>query len=224
MIRLENVSKIYHPSKNVRVVALDNVSLEIKTGEFVVILGKSGSGKSTLMYLVGLLESPTVGEVYIDQKRVSQMTDRHISNIRNKTVGFVFQQFNLIPNLTVTENVLLPSVYSSSGMTGHSLRAAENLLAIFDILDKKGAYPNQLSGGQQQRVAIARALINDPEVVIADEPTGNLDSKTGVQIMKLIQMVHKEKGKTIILVTHDREIARYGERVIELADGRIKRS
>jgi putative ABC transport system ATP-binding protein len=219
MIRLHKVSKIYRPSKDVKVTALDNVSLEIKQGEFVAILGKSGSGKSTLMYIIGLLEKPTQGEVYIKNKLTSQMNDQQISSLRNETVGFIFQQFNLIPKLPIIENVVLPMVYRSKNQRAETTKYAEYLMGRFGILEKRGAFPNQLSGGQQQRVAIARALINKPEIIIADEPTGNLDSKTGAQIMDLLEEIHQKEAKTIILVTHDQQVAKRAKRQLYLEDG-----
>lgn len=221
MIRVEHVSKIYRPSRDVTVNALIDISFEIKQSEFVAILGSSGSGKSTLLYILGLLERPTEGTVYITNKNISHLTDAEISRIRNQTIGFVFQQFNLITKLTVFENVLLPAHYSPHGVTPTVEKYALYLLRTFGILEKKDAFPNQLSGGQQQRVAITRALVNSPKIIIADEPTGNLDSKTGVQIMELIKQIHSKEGKTVILVTHDEHIAGYAKRVIRLLDGKI---
>lgn len=221
MIKLKNVAKIYKPSKDIEVVAIKNISLTINKGEFVTILGSSGSGKSTLLYIIGLLEKPSKGRVIVDQQDVSSLDDKKVSQLRNKTMGFVFQQFNLIPKLNILENVLLPLNYSPEGITQkYKLRALE-LLDSLGIVNKKDAFPNQLSGGQQQRVAIARALINNPEVIIADEPTGNLDSKTGTQIMSLIKEIHHKENKTIILVTHDQNIAKYSQRIIKINDGEI---
>jgi len=221
MIRLENVAKVYRPSRDVKVTALDNINVEIKSGEFVGILGKSGSGKSTLMYILGLLERPSNGSVYIQDKLSSDLSDQEISRLRNRTVGFIFQQFNLIPKLTVFENILLPAVYRNYGSSQEAIEYGNFLLERFGILDKKGSFPNQLSGGQQQRVAIARALINKPEIVIADEPTGNLDTKTGQQIMDLLDEIHQKEKKTIILVTHDPQIAKRAKRLLYLEDGCI---
>lgn len=223
MIRVEHVCKIYRPSKDVTVNALIDISFEIKRGEFVAILGSSGSGKSTLLYILGLLERPTDGTIYIEEKNISGLSDSEVSLIRNKTIGFVFQQFNLITKLTVLENILLPAHYSLYGVTQGVEEYAYYLLKTFGIADKKNSFPNQLSGGQQQRVAIARALVNKPEVIIADEPTGNLDSKTGVQIMDLISQIHKQEGKTVLLVTHDEHIALYAKRIIHIVDGEIKK-
>jgi len=221
MIRLENVAKVYRPSRDVKVTALDNINVEIKASEFMGILGKSGSGKSTLMYILGLLERPSSGSVYIQNKLSSDLSDQEISQLRNRTVGFIFQQFNLIPKLTVFENILLPAVYRNYANSEEAIKYGTFLLERFGILEKKGSFPNQLSGGQQQRVAIARALINKPEVIIADEPTGNLDSKTGQQIMNLLDEIHQKEKKTIILVTHDPQIAKRAKRLLYLEDGCI---
>jgi len=221
MIRLENVAKVYRPSRDVKVTALDNINVEIKASEFMGILGKSGSGKSTLMYILGLLERPSSGSVYIQNKLSSDLSDQEISQLRNRTVGFIFQQFNLIPKLTVFENILLPAVYRNYANSEEAIKYGTFLLERFGILEKKGSFPNQLSGGQQQRVAIARALINKPEIIIADEPTGNLDSKTGQQIMNLLDEIHQKEKKTIILVTHDPQIAKRAKRLLYLEDGCI---
>lgn len=221
MISLINLSKIYQPAKDVKVVALDNINVEIKTGEFVTVLGSSGSGKSTLMYQLGLLEKPTMGEIYFDNKKVSDLSDAEISYLRNQKIGFIFQQFNLILKLSVLDNILMPASYSKHGITKEKADYAHYLLKTFGIEQKKDSRPNQLSGGQQQRVAIARALVNQPSVIIADEPTGNLDSKTGLQIMELISKIHQEERKTIILVTHDTNIAKYAKRIIQIQDGKI---
>ncbi len=220
MIELHDVSKIYRPSKQVEVIALHNVTLTIHTGEFVAILGSSGSGKSTLLYVIGLLERPSSGTVLISNKDTATLPDQARSRIRGEMVGFVFQQFNLIPKLTVLENVLLPSQYKHMDEKVSRQRALE-LLETFGIGSKADAFPNQLSGGQQQRVAIARALINNPQVVIADEPTGNLDSKTGKQIIELLRDIHNKEGKTIIIVTHDPSIAAYAKRIIHIQDGEV---
>ncbi|PJE63606.1 macrolide ABC transporter ATP-binding protein [Candidatus Roizmanbacteria bacterium CG10_big_fil_rev_8_21_14_0_10_45_7] len=219
MIEVHNVSKIYRPSKQVEVVALHNITITIKKGEFVAILGSSGSGKSTLLYVIGLLERPTSGTVRIENKDTASLDDEHISRIRGEMVGFVFQQFNLIPNLTVLANVLLPSRYTPKPQAESRAIA---LLETFGIGSKVNAYPNQLSGGQQQRVAIARALMNNPNIIIADEPTGNLDSKTGKQIVELLQEIHKKEEKTIIIVTHDASIAAYAKRIIHIQDGELQ--
>jgi putative ABC transport system ATP-binding protein len=221
MIRLERVTKIYQPSKDVSVNALEDISFTIHRGEFAALLGSSGSGKSTLLYIIGLLEKATSGSIFINDKNVSKMTDAQISSIRNKMIGFVFQQFNLIAKLTVLENVLLPAAYSPQGIRKEDRDYAYYLLKTFGILEKGNSFPNQLSGGQQQRVAIARALINKPEVIIADEPTGNLDSKTGMQIMDLIKEIHAKEKKTVVLVTHDEHIAHYAKRVIRISDGKL---
>ncbi len=221
MIRLKAVTKIYHPSKDVKVIALNNISLTINKGEFVAILGSSGSGKSTLLYIIGLLEKVSSGQVIINNQDVSDLDDQQISLMRNGVMGFVFQQFNLIPKLNVFENTLLPLNYRSQNITNKDKKRAIEFLNRLGIKDKISAFPNQLSGGQQQRVAIARALINNPEVIIADEPTGNLDSKTGTQIMTLIKNIHQQEKKTVVLVTHDQNIAKYAQRIIKINDGKI---
>jgi putative ABC transport system ATP-binding protein len=221
MLRLVNLWKIYKPSKDVTVTALKEINLEIKNNDFVAILGSSGSGKSTLLYQLGLLEKPTRGEVFVKEQKVSQLSDAAVSYLRNQTIGFIFQQFNLIPKLSVLDNVLLPTAYTKNGITKDRQNFARKLLTDFGISEKASAKPNQLSGGQQQRVAVARALVNQPEVIIADEPTGNLDSHTGIQIMELIKSIHEKEKKTIILVTHDQAIAEYAHRVVQIKDGQI---
>jgi len=219
MIKLVGVSKTYKPSKDVVVNALKSINLEIQKNDFLAILGSSGSGKSTLLYQLGLLEKPSSGKIFINEKDVSNLNDAEVSYLRNQTIGFIFQQFNLILKLSVLDNVLLPTAYTKNGTTRERVAFAKKLLTDFGILEKAHARPNQLSGGQQQRVAIARALINEPDIIIADEPTGNLDSKTGLQIMDLIKTIHEKDKKTIILVTHDQQIASYAHKVIRLQDG-----
>lgn len=220
MITLSAISKIYSPSPRVHVTALDSVSCTIHPHEFVAILGPSGCGKSTLLYIIGLLEKATSGSIVINNSESTTLSDNEISHLRGKTIGFVFQQFNLISRMSVIENILLPIFYSEHHKIASKKEDARKLLLEFGIPDKENAYPNQLSGGQQQRVAIARALINDPDIIIADEPTGNLDSSNGKQIIELLTDIHK-KGKTVILVTHDSNIASYAKRVIHMRDGRI---
>ena len=221
MIQLEHISKIYKPSADVSVAALNDISLTIKTGEFVALLGPSGCGKSTLLYIIGLLEKPTNGKVIINDKDTVTLSDTTLSRIRGKTIGFIFQQFNLIPKMTILENVVLPVFYSSHHSLPEARKKGLELLTQFGIGNKADVRPNQLSGGQQQRVAIARALINNPDIIIADEPTGNLDSTNGKQIIELIDSIHKREKKTIILVTHDATIASFAKRVVRLVDGRI---
>ena len=219
-IKLQKISKRYILSDDVVFTALESVNLEIDAGEFVAIVGPSGSGKSTLMHIIGLLDKFTSGELFIGDKEIDKLNDNQISALRNEFVGFVFQQFNLLPKLTVLENVMLPSIYTKKTGIDFEERALD-LLEKFGIDSKKDSYPNKISGGQQQRVAIARALIMKPHLILADEPTGNLDSKTGEEIMKLLRELNKTEGITVIIVTHDPNIARQCQRQIKMVDGRI---
>lgn len=219
-IKLQRVSKKYVLDSEIVFTALDDISLEIKSGEFTAIVGPSGSGKSTLMHIIGLLDKVTSGEVYFGEKEIDKLTDNQISALRNEFIGFVFQQFNLLPKLTVLENVLLPSIYTKKTGIDFEKRAWD-LLKRFGIDDKAGSYPNKISGGQQQRVAIARALIMQPQLILADEPTGNLDSRTGEEIMKLLKELNKTEGITVLIVTHDLAIASQCKRQIKIVDGKI---
>jgi putative ABC transport system ATP-binding protein len=216
VIELDNIWKIYQVG-DVKVEALRGVSISIKPGEFVAITGPSGSGKSTMMNMVGALDIPSKGAIYLDGKDISKLHESELAEIRGKKIGFVFQQFNLISTLTALENVMLPMEFQDSEDSKEKAIEALELVGLKDRMNHK---PKELSGGQQQRVAIARALSNDPEVILADEPTGNLDSKTGKEIMTLFNELHK-KGKTIILITHDLNLVNYGERVIKLVDGKV---
>lgn len=218
MIRAESLQKIYKMGDNV-VKAVDGVSLNIFNGEYLVIMGPSGSGKSTLMHLIGCLDKPTAGEIYIGDVAVSKLNDVQLAKVRNKMIGFVFQQFNLLPRLTALENVELPMIYAKVPREMRRKRAKE-LLALVGLENRMYHRPTQLSGGQMQRVAIARALANEPQIILADEPTGNLDSKSGQEVLKIFSDLHSE-GLTIIVVTHDPEIAELGERVIHMRDGKI---
>jgi putative ABC transport system ATP-binding protein len=216
IIELENVWKVYEIG-DVKVQALQGVDVSVNLGEFVSITGPSGSGKSTMMNMVGALDVPTKGTIYLDGKDISKMDESTLAQVRGKKIGFVFQQFNLISTLTALENVMLPMEFQDKA---DSMKRALSALEIVGLKDRVNHKPKELSGGQQQRVAIARALANDPEVILADEPTGNLDSKTGKEIMGLFKDLNKE-GKTIILITHDTTLIKYSKRIIKLADGKV---
>ena len=199
---------------------LKGIDLQINKGEYVALMGPSGSGKSTLMNLLGCLDTPTSGTYILNGKDVSQMHDDDLAEIRNKEIGFVFQTFNLLPRTTALDNVALPMIYAGYSKSERNQRATEVLTQV-NLADRMDHQPNQLSGGQRQRVAIARALVNKPSIILADEPTGNLDSKTSVEIMNLFNEIHKN-GNTVILVTHEEDIAQYAHRIIRLRDGIIE--
>lgn len=218
ILELRNVSKKYLSNDNT-FYALKNVSLKINEGEFVSITGPSGSGKSTLMHIVGLLDNPTSGEVLLNGKNIAQLPEKQLAKIRNITLGFVFQQFNLLPKTSSLENVILPLVYSDIPQKDRNKLGVEMLTKV-GLQDKLKNTPAQLSGGQQQRVAIARALINNPQIILADEPTGNLDSKSGIAIMEFFHQLNKE-GKTIVFVTHDMDLAKQAKKIIIIKDGQI---
>jgi putative ABC transport system ATP-binding protein len=219
IIEVEDISKIYQLGES-EVRALDGVSLTIDKGEMVAIMGPSGSGKSTLMAILGCLDVPTQGIYRIDGENVENLKDDQLAEIRNRKIGFVFQQFNLLARTSALDNVMLPLTYS--GVRGKARREkAAEALKIVGLGERMHHRPNELSGGQQQRVAIARGLVNDPAILLADEPTGALDSKTGAEIIGLFQRLHRELGQTVIYVTHDPFIARHTERVIRLSDGKI---
>ncbi len=220
VVSLRNVNKFYTLGDN-RFKVLDDINLDIKKGEFVAIIGPSGSGKSTLMHIVGLLDSPTSGTISIMGKEVNRSDEKNLANLRNKNIGFVFQAFNLLPRTSALDNVELPLIYSGINRNEREIRAKEALIQV-GLGERINNKPSQLSGGQQQRVAIARALINDPALILADEPTGNLDSKSGTEIMKLFVSLNK-KGNTIALVTHDPYVAKQADRIIEIKDGKISR-
>lgn len=220
MIVLQNVGKDY-PLDGETYRALKNINLEIKDGEFVSIVGPSGSGKSTLMHIIGLLDRPTSGKITIDNREVSRLSDDTLSKLRNEFVGFIFQQFNLINKLTVSENILLPSIYHHGKLPYLPETKAIELMTRFGIADKAKSYPNKISGGQQQRVAIARALILSPKLILADEPTGNLDTKTGETILKLLEELNKKDKITVVIVTHDPNIAARTKRHIHIQDGEV---
>jgi len=218
LIRLENITKIY-PMGEVGVQALANVNIQINKGEFTAIVGPSGSGKSTLMHIIGLLDSPTSGLVYLEGKKISDLSENELAVLRNEHIGFVFQSFNLLRRASALENVLLPLIYSRVDNKERAKKARYALVTV-GLGDRLNHTASQLSGGQQQRVAIARALVNNPSIILADEPTGNLDSKTGFEIMNLLHELNKA-GITIILVTHELDIAKGAKRIIEIKDGKI---
>ena len=220
LIQIEHLKKTYYVGK-VKVEALRGVSFEINTGEFVSIMGPSGSGKSTLMHIMGCLDYPTEGKYFLSGQDVSKLNDNQLALFRNQKIGFVFQQFNLLPKTTILRNVELPLTYNDTH-SKNKKRLAVQALEEVGLGDRLKHRPNEISGGQKQRVAIARALVNHPSIILADEPTGNLDSKTGQDIMRMIDKLH-DKGNTIILVSHEPEIARYAKRVIHLKDGLIDR-
>ena len=218
IIRLDNVWTVYQMGE-VKVEALRGLTLEIKKGEFVAIMGPSGSGKSTAVNMIGCLDVPTKGHIYLDQHDISKLSESDLAQIRGKKIGFIFQQFNLLNTLSALENVALPMLFQNTDREKR-LETAKKLLEMVELGDRLNHKPNELSGGQQQRVAIARSLSNDPEVVLADEPTGNLDSKTGEIVIKFLEKLNKE-GKTIIMVSHDANVARHAQRIEHLKDGRV---
>lgn len=219
VLQVKNVSKIYQLD-GVTVSALLKVDLEIKKGEFVSIIGPSGSGKSTLMHLIGALDTPTSGDVLIDGESIANLSQEKLAKIRNQKIGFIFQQFNLLPRTSAIHNVEIPLIYAGISNNEERRKKAIAMLKKVGLGDRLEHMPNQLSGGQQQRVAIARALINYPAIILADEPTGNLDSKTGKEIMKMFCQLNKE-GKTIIIVTHEVIVAKKAKRQIKIKDGKI---
>jgi putative ABC transport system ATP-binding protein len=222
VISVRNLVKKYQVGE-IEIHALRGVSLEIESGEFVTVVGPSGSGKSTLMHILGCLDLPTSGQYFLDGCDVSKLSDDELSGFRNHKIGFVFQGFNLLPRTSALENVELPLLYNS----GSQLTAAERrrraleALAAVGLENRAEHHPNQLSGGQQQRVAIARALLNHPSMLLADEPTGNLDSRTSVEVMEIFQGLREERGITIVLITHEHQVAEYGSRIVAFKDGRI---
>ncbi len=218
LIHLENVAKVYRMG-DVEVHALRGVTLRIEQGEFTAIMGASGSGKSTLMNIVGLLDRPTGGKYLLEGEEVSRLSTERLAEVRNRTIGFVFQSFNLLARTSALENVELPLLYGNVGGAERRARASRSLARV-GLAERADHHPNQMSGGQQQRVAIARALVTEPRVILADEPTGNLDSRTSIEVMRLFQELGRG-GITVVLVTHEPDIAQYASRVIHMRDGRV---
>jgi len=220
MIEIHDLTKIYHLG-SVEVPALQGVSFTIQRGEVVAIMGQSGSGKSTLMNVLGCLDQPTSGQYSLDGKNIAGLSEDELAETRNQKIGFIFQQFNLLPRISVRRNTELPLTYNG-GKGEHEIhQRSEAILEAVGLKDRMNHRPTELSGGQQQRVAIARALINDPDLILADEPTGNLDSRTGADIMRLLRGLNQERGMTLVIVTHDPNIAAQAQRVIQLQDGLI---
>lgn len=221
LIRLRDVSKFYYMGESI-VRALDGINFKVYDGEFVAVMGPSGSGKSTAMNLIGSLDSPTKGAIYLDENDICTLEESELAQIRGKKIGFIFQSFNLIANLTTIENVMLPMMFQGTDIEERREKARE-LLRLVDLENREDHYPNELSGGQMQRVAIARSLANNPEVILADEPTGNLDTHTGKIVMDFLEKMHK-KGKTIIVVTHDPDLAKdYADIIYWIRDGKLKK-
>lgn len=219
LIKISNIKRDFALGNEI-VYVLKGIDLEIKKGEYVALMGPSGSGKSTLMNLLGCLDTPTSGSYILNGKDVSKMHDDELADIRNKEIGFIFQTFNLLPRTTALDNVALPMIYAGHSKSERNTRATEVLKQV-NLADRMDHQPNQLSGGQRQRVAIARALVNKPSIILADEPTGNLDSKTSEEIMALLEEIHKN-GNTIIVVTHEEDIAAHAKRIIRMRDGMIE--
>jgi len=220
VIRTYDIWKTYIMGDQI-INAVSGVSIEIKRGEYVAIMGPSGSGKSTLMNLIGCLDTPSKGEYYINGRLVSSMDDDELAQIRNKEIGFVFQTFNLLPRATALHNVELPLIYNGTPPAARIAKAKKVLMQV-DLAQRMDHKPNELSGGQRQRVAVARALVNDPSIILADEPTGNLDTQTGIEIMKLFRRLYDE-GNTIVLVTHEHDIAQHANRIISIRDGKVEK-
>lgn len=222
IIKLEEVWKVYKMGE-IEVNALQGLNLDVNQGEFLAIMGPSGSGKSTAVNMIGCLDVPTKGKIILDNHDISQLSESELAQIRGKKIGFIFQQFNLIPTLTALENVMMPMIFQAIDEIRRIKRATE-LLNLVGLGDRINHRPNELSGGQQQRVAIARALANNPEVIIADEPTGNLDSRTGAVVMEFLKKLHQKEGKTIVMVTHNANLAKSAKRTEFLKDGAILKS
>lgn len=217
IVKAERLTKVYNKGVGGDVFALRDVSLEIHKGELIAIMGASGSGKSTLMNILGCLDKPTEGSLFFEEKEVSKLDDKELASVRNKKIGFVFQSFNLLARTSALENVELPLIYSDKV---NITKLAKDALDLVGLADRIHHHPSELSGGQQQRVAIARALVNDPDIIFADEPTGNLDTKSSYEIITLFQNLNRE-GRTIVLVTHEQDIAEHAKRIIKVSDGKI---
>lgn len=223
MLELKNITKTYLTDDDVQTPVLKGITFDIKDGEFIAIMGPSGSGKSTLMHILGALDSATSGDYLLDGKNISEFSEDQLAEIRRKKIGFVFQAFNLLPRATVLRNVMLPLVYAEVPAKDRIKIAQKALLSAGMTEDRWYHYSNQISGGQMQRVAIARALVNDPSLILADEPTGNLDSKTGDIVLGTFQRLNKKEGRTIVLITHELDVAEHADRIIYLKDGMILR-
>ncbi|MGE5361066.1 MAG: ABC transporter ATP-binding protein, partial [Bacteroidales bacterium] len=222
VISVRDLTKVYTVGE-VQVRALRGVSFEVENGEFVSVTGPSGSGKSTFMHILGCLDKPTSGQYFLDSKDVSRLTKNELARIRNHQIGFVFQGFNLLSRTSALENVELPLLYNGKSIRGSIRRKrAMDALAAVGLTDRAHHHPNQLSGGQQQRVAIARALINEPNILLADEPTGNLDTRTSIEVMDIFQKLNLDRKITVLLITHEQDIAEYGARIVSFRDGKIK--
>ncbi len=219
VIELKDVWKVYKPSESVEVPALRGINLVIKKGEYVAIMGPSGSGKSTLMHIIGCLDVPTKGKVFLQGKDITTLSEDELARVRGKTIGFVFQSYNLIPSLNALQNVELPLIFQNVPKEERRERA-KKILERLGLEKRLHHRPNQLSGGQQQRVAIARAIITNPDIILADEPTGNLDSKSGEEVLQIFDELHEE-GRTIVMVTHEKYVAKRAERIVKIKDGRI---
>ncbi len=219
LIQLKEITKVYR-TREIETTALDNVNIGIEKGEFVSVMGPSGCGKSTLLNIVGLLDKPTSGSVTIDGELTSELSDRALAALRNRRLGFVFQSFHLIPTLNVADNVELPLIYRKGVSASERRRLVEEVLEKVGLSHRTRHMPAQLSGGQRQRVAIARAIVGSPEIILADEPTGNLDSRMGAEVMDILHRLNREDGKTIVMVTHNEEQARQTDRIIRFFDGR----
>jgi len=220
LIKTEDLWKVYELGAE-KIPAVQSVNLEVQKGEYLAIMGPSGSGKSTLMNLIGCLDTPTRGKYFLNGNLVSEMNDDQLAYIRNKEIGFVFQTFNLLPRATALHNVELPLIYNGTDATAR-IQKAKDALKLVDLADRMYHKPNELSGGQRQRVAVARALVNNPSIILADEPTGNLDTATGIDIMNLFDRLHKQ-GNTVILITHEHDVASYADRIIHIRDGKIEK-